>query len=43
MNPTIVQILLFAIPAIIAITLHEAAHGYTANFSVMTQQSAPGA
>ncbi len=32
MNPTIVQILLFAIPAIIAIALHEAAHGYTANF-----------
>ncbi|MEE8438647.1 MAG: site-2 protease family protein [Micropepsaceae bacterium] len=32
MNQTIIQILLFAIPAIIAITLHEAAHGYTANF-----------
>ncbi len=30
MSPTIIQILLFAIPAIIAITFHEAAHGYTA-------------
>lgn len=30
MSSTIVQILLFAIPAIIAITFHEAAHGYTA-------------
>lgn len=32
MRPAITQILLFAIPAIIAITLHEAAHGYTAYF-----------
>jgi len=32
MSDTIIQILLFAVPAIIAITLHEAAHGYTANF-----------
>lgn len=30
MSQAIIQILLFAIPAIIAITLHEAAHGYTA-------------
>jgi len=30
MSQTVIQILLFAIPAIIAITLHEAAHGYTA-------------
>jgi Zn-dependent protease len=32
MSDTIIQILLFAVPAIIAITFHEAAHGYTANF-----------
>jgi len=30
MSPAVIQILLFAIPAIIAITLHEAAHGYAA-------------
>lgn len=30
MSATIIQILLFAIPAVIAITLHEAAHGYAA-------------
>jgi Zn-dependent protease len=30
MSQTAIQILLFAFPAIIAITLHEAAHGYTA-------------
>lgn len=30
MSQTVIQILLFAIPAIIAITFHEAAHGYTA-------------
>ena len=30
MSQTVIQILLFAFPAIIAITLHEAAHGYTA-------------
>jgi Zn-dependent protease len=30
MSQTVIQILLFAVPAIIAITFHEAAHGYTA-------------
>ena len=30
MSQTVIQILLFAIPALIAITLHEAAHGFAA-------------
>ncbi len=32
MNFDITQILMFAIPAIVAITFHEAAHGYVANY-----------